>query len=455
MEFPTLSNTPINQALSVIGKRIYQPNGIFYWTGRAKKEAEINATIGTAVGPETDILPAGGSHKITYYLPDIKQYMSFPPERIASYAPIAGLPALREMWKKWIIHKGKRVANMPSGPVDIAKRISTPTICNGITNAIYLTSKLFLNPGDTIICPNKRWGNYNAVLHLQSGLEIASFQFFNEDAFNIAGMLASMEQVVPTQRHVAIILNFPNNPTGYCPTPNEMAAIVQALKEFADTHQKPVVILCDDAYEGYTYSDQVCGNSIFYELVNQHPLFIPVKLDGASKEMLLYGGRIGAVTLGIHSSWAKEESLQALKDEWDNKMQGMVRSTISNANHFYQDVLLELTEGGFARVIAGRERISHILKERYDACISSFAELSPVNLTMDPHGGGFFVFLNVEGTPATDFADHLLKKYQVGTFPVANPALGINGIRVAFCSIPVQQIETCFQRIDAAIRDFQ
>ena len=170
MEFPTLSQTPITQALSIVGKRIYQPNGIFYWSGRAKSEGEINGTIGTAVGPETDILPTGRSQKMTYYLPEIKEYVAFPPEKIASYAPIAGLPALRDMWKQWIIHKGLHSTNMPSGPIDIAEWISTPTICNGITNAIFLASKLFLNPDDTIICPNKRWGNYNALFHLQNGL---------------------------------------------------------------------------------------------------------------------------------------------------------------------------------------------------------------------------------------------------------------------------------------------
>ena len=455
MDFPTLSQTPIHHALSIVGKRIYQPNGIFHWSGRAKSEAEINATIGTAVGPETDILPTGGSQKITYYLPDIKPYMKFPPERIAGYAPIGGLPALREMWRKWIIHKGLRPAQMPSGPVDVTEWISTPQICNGITHAIFLASKLFLNPGETIVCPNKRWGNYGALLQLQNGLEIESFQFFHENKFNIPGLLQSMEKVVATQRQVTIILNFPNNPTGYCPTPQEMRDIVRTLKNFAGTHQKPIVILCDDAYEGYTYSDQVCGNSIFYELVNRHPLFIPVKLDGASKEMLLYGGRVGAMTLGIHPSWVDADSRAAFHQEWGNKMQGMVRTTISNVNHFYQDVLLELTSDGFSRVIAGRDRIRTILQERYEACIRIFAELKPVNLTMDPHGGGFFVFLNIKDTPATDFADHLLQKYKVGTFPISNPALSINGIRVAFCSIPVEQIETCFRRIAAAIRDFQ
>ncbi|MHA1511951.1 MAG: hypothetical protein ACTSRX_09560 [Promethearchaeota archaeon] len=111
MEFVTLKKTPVFKALSSLGKRIYQPNGIFFWTGRAKKEAEINATIGTAVGFESDIIENGRDKLLTYYLPELKQYINLPPEKFASYAPIAGLPTFRDLWEKWIIYKGKNAIN--------------------------------------------------------------------------------------------------------------------------------------------------------------------------------------------------------------------------------------------------------------------------------------------------------------------------------------------------------
>ncbi|MHA2001012.1 MAG: aminotransferase class I/II-fold pyridoxal phosphate-dependent enzyme [Promethearchaeota archaeon] len=454
MDFLHLEKTPIYRCLSSVGRRILQPNGIFYWTERSKSEAEINATIGTAGGFESDIIEDGRPIQVPYYLPEIKQYINLPPEKLVAYAPIAGIPKLREIWTKWIISKGKREANMPSGPVDVSNLISKPVICNGITHAFFLACRLFLDTGETIICPNKRWGNYNSVLRLQGGINIENFQFFKEQRFNLSGMVKRMYHVAKIQTRIVIILNFPNNPTGYCPKPDEIKEIKKALNDFIADRKKPVVVICDDAYEGYTYSDKVIGNSIFYELVNFNPLLIPIKLDGTSKEMLMYGGRVAATTLGLHEDWFTDENdKRKLLEEWDNKVQGMVRSSISNCNHFTQEILVKIMENGFDSVLQSRQMVMDILSKRYKAFMQAYKKYNPPYIEMDPNGGGFFVFLNIDGIPADELADHLLKKYKVGTFPNVNIRMKINGIRVAFCSIPLDQIDECVKRIDLAVRD--
>ncbi len=453
MEFATLKRTPVFKALSSLGKRIYQPNGIFYWTGRAKKEAEINATIGTAVGFESDIIEGGREKLLTYYLPELKQYINLPPEKFASYAPIAGLPTFRDLWEKWIIYKGKNAINLPSGTIDVSGKITKPAICNGITNSIFLISRFFLNPGEKIICPNKRWGNYNSVLHQHNELKIETFQFFKGDQLNIKGILKLMQQISEVQDKIVLILNFPNNPTGYCPTKTEIQDILNLLKEFCSSSEKPVIIFCDDAYEGYSYSDTRVGTSIFYELIDLHPNLIPIKLDGASKEFLMYGGRTGAITLGIHSSWLSSSEKEKFLEEWENKMQGMIRSTISNSNHFCQEVLIEIMSEGFKKMQESRNKIYEILKKRYFASINAFDKYKTDGITMDPAGGGFFVFLNIDKIRADKFADHLLQKYKVGTFPVMSEEEKINGIRVAFCSIPLEKIEETFRRIKQTLSD--
>ena len=141
MEFHILPKTPLNSAFSKLGKEIYLPDGIFYWSGRAKNEAEFNATIGTATGPETDILPNGRSKTLTYYLPAIKKYINLEPEKLAEYAPINGVMELRKLWADWIIFKGSYFFNQASSPIDVTGKISLPVITSGITNAIYITTK--------------------------------------------------------------------------------------------------------------------------------------------------------------------------------------------------------------------------------------------------------------------------------------------------------------------------
>ncbi len=453
MEFDTLKKTPIFQSFSSVGKRIFQPNGILYWTGRAKKAAEINATIGTAVGPENDIILDGRGKALPYYLPELKDYINIEPERLTAYAPIAGIPPFRELWKQWIVYKGKREANMPSGPIDVSSLISTPIICNGITNGIYITSRMFLESGEYIVCPNKRWGNYNSVLSLQNNLKIESFQFFVQSQFNLEGMMTSLKKVAEHQERLVLLLNFPNNPTGYCPTSAEVKDIVSTLTTFCETNQRPVVVLCDDAYEGYTFDDKVVGNSIFYELLNQHKLLIPLKLDGTSKEFLMYGGRIAAITLGIHPSWVNGADVELFDSEWGNKVKAMLRSTISTSNHFCQEILVDMMKGGFDSIVHSRQKVIDILDARFKRTVASFNKYNSSKMTMDPAGGGFFVFLNIDGIPADKFADHLLVKYKVGTFPVVIPREIINGIRVAFWSIPIEQIDECFHKIKLVLND--
>jgi len=53
-----------------------------------------------------------------------------------------------------------------------------------------------------------------------------------------------------------LLLNFPNNPTGYTPTEEEQKALVEAIKEAAEAGKK-VVVWVDDAYFGLVYEDGV------------------------------------------------------------------------------------------------------------------------------------------------------------------------------------------------------
>lgn len=453
-KFPILEQTPIFKCFSEVGKRIFQPNGIFYWANRAKTEGDYNATIGSAYGIENHLIDGGRDKKIVYSMPGLQKYLNIEPERVASYAPVSGVAAFRDLWEAWIIKKGEMARNMPYPTIPLHDKISKPQICNGITNAIFLTSRMFLNPGECIICPNKRWGNYDAVLHYQNGLNISTFTFFKDSQFNIEGMMEAVENCAQTQDKIVLILNFPNNPTGYCPSTLEARQIVDSLVDFCDRNQKPVIVLCDDAYEGFVFDNTVISHSLFYTLVERHPLLIPLKLDGTSKEMLMYGGRIACITLGIHSSWFNPEQLPAFRAEWENKLQGMIRSTISNSNHFIQEILVDYLKDGFVKLLEDQLKIHNLLQRRFDETIRAYNEFKHPNISMDPAAGGFFVFLNLKGISATTFADHLVVKYKVGTFPNEKPEENINGIRFAFCSVPKEQIGECFKRIYLAMNDF-
>jgi len=459
MEFEVIKKSPLYNALSEQGKRIYLPQGVFHWSGRAKKEAEIMGTLGSAFGFEEDFIEGGTPEWVPLYLEDIKNYTKFTVNEVVPYAKISGLTDLKNSWKNWLIKKSCYNIDSEKEKLNrLENFISTPVVTAGVTNGIFLCCSLLLNPGDFIISPNKRWGNYDNIVEKLIGAKIKSFDFFSDKNFNINGMKNAIYEISKVQEKIILILGFPNNPTGYIPNQEELDKILDALKEAQKSIAKPIIILVDDAYEPYVYSKDVINRSIFYALHELEEDIIPIKLDGITKELLLYGGRIGFITIGLKPHWVKSsEELTTLKAEIDNKLSGLLRTTISNANHFYQSLILKLFDDiGMDGIIQKREKIIHLLKERYEKINAEFSKIQNENISVDSNAGGFFIFVNLnpEVIKANDFADHLLKKYKVGVIPIEKPHDNINGIRIAYCSIDIRKIPEFVSRIDHALRDF-
>ncbi len=459
MEFEVIKKSPLYIALSELGKRIYLPQGVFHWSGRAKKEAEIMGTLGSAFGFEEDFIEGGTPEWVPLYLEDIKNYTKFTVNEVVPYAKISGLADLKNSWKNWLMKKsGYKLDSEKEKLNRLETFITTPVVTAGVTNGIFLCCSLLLNPGDFIISPNKRWGNYDNIVEKLIGAKIKSFDFFSDKNFNINGMKNAIYEISKVQEKIILILGFPNNPTGYIPNQEELGEILDALKEAQKTIAKPIIILVDDAYEPYVYSKDVINRSIFYALHELEEDIIPIKLDGITKELLLYGGRIGFITIGLKPHWVKSsEELTTLKAEIDNKLSGLLRTTISNANHFYQSLILKLFDDiGMDGIIQKREKIIHLLKERYEKINAEFSKIQNENISVDSNAGGFFIFVNLnpEVIKANDFADHLLKKYKVGVIPIEKPHDNINGIRIAYCSIDIRKIPEFVSRIDHALRDF-
>ncbi|HEY0088339.1 MAG TPA: hypothetical protein VGB37_05810, partial [Candidatus Lokiarchaeia archaeon] len=183
MEFKYLKKTPLYKAFSELGKRIFVPEGIFYYSNRAKKEAEINGTIGTAYGFEKDYIDGGTNEWIPCYLDGIKSYIGNAHVKdFVPYAPIGGVQDTRELWKDWIIKKSLLNENTNKEQVArLRKFITLPIITSGVTNGIYIACALFLNPNEYIIAPNRRWENYDTIIEKYLGARIKSFEFFKEN----------------------------------------------------------------------------------------------------------------------------------------------------------------------------------------------------------------------------------------------------------------------------------
>jgi aspartate/methionine/tyrosine aminotransferase len=449
MEFKALEKVGFDTLMSDFGKRIFLPQGIFYWSGRAKKEAKINATIGTAKAKQSDLYEDGDDSFVTCHLPSMKKF--FPDmgsEQIFPYAPIAGYPAFRQAWKKYLLYKAGDQADA------IENNLMTPIASCGITGALHLMVKLFADEGEPVVCPEKRWGNYDNIVQKNIQAKFLSFVFFKDGKFNTAGLMEAIEKVWQEHDKALVVLNFPNNPTGYMPSAEEMDEVRQEMLRAVEASGKRIIILFDDAYEGYVYDDSAMEFSPFYDFVNIDDRILPVKMDGIAKELLWYGGRIGMITFGLPDAWLNEVPMAELEKEIENKVAGSTRSSNSNYTLLTQVVVTQALQD-IPGMIQERKKTIDVLTGRYKEWAKHSAKFDPNLLVPDPAQAGFFAFVNVKGAPANKVAETLLTKYEVGTVPQVKEAEGINGIRVAFCSVEAKDIEQLCQSLEQAVKDEQ
>ncbi len=286
-----LEGTIISQLLSDYGKRMYFPKGIISQSAEAKQKAHrYNATIGIAT-----------EHNDALHIPSVlngfTQNLSV--NEIFPYAPTAGDPGLRKVWLEEMVRKN---------PSMKGKLTSLPVVTAGLTHAISIAFSLFLDKGDEVIVPDFYWGNYNLIFTEQREAITVTTPLFDENMnLNIKGLSQTIDN--SKGEKVALILNFPNNPTGYTPTNDEAKDLVAMLVEKAESGKK-LFIFTDDAYFGLFFEENVCKESLFALLCDAHENIFTVKGDAATKEEMVWGFRVGFMT--YNSKGLTSEHYEAL-----------------------------------------------------------------------------------------------------------------------------------------------
>ena len=239
-----------------------------------------------------------------------------------------------------------------------------------------------------------------------------------------------------------LILNFPNNPTGYTATNDDAVEIVKAVAEVAATGRKIVVIL-DDAYFGLVYESGVHGESLFAEFSDLSENVLAVKLDGTTKEDYVWGLRVGFITFAFKG--ATPEQLKAL----EAKAAGNVRSCVSNVSSIGQHLAVSaFADPDYAQ--QKRDKYA-VLKKRYRE-IRSIIKLHPEyaeRFEVMPFNSGYFMCVKPIDVDAEALRRHLIEKYSCGTIVLS----GL--LRLAFSTIPTAKLAGLFQHVSDAIDDLR
>ncbi len=412
-----LSDTCASRLLSTVGLRMYFPKGILSQSAEASERAyKFNATIGMAYTKgEPMILDAIHEH-----LPLLSA------KEAVAYAPTAGVAALRESWRKQIFKKNPSLEG---------KHISLPVAVPGLTAGISYLADMFVNPDDPVVVPDMFWPNYRLVMEERKGASLSSYPFFNEqNGFNVPAMVKAIHAAADGRRKAVLILNFPNNPTGYTPTVSEGDAIVKALVEIADSGID-LFVISDDAYFGLQYEEGTLRESIFARLADVHPNILAAKVDGATKEDFVWGFRGGYITYACKGM--DEHKYGALV----KKLMGVIRSSISNAAGPTQYILLKAMEKPSFEI--QKAQFMAILDRRYHA-VKKFlaANAAPAGFKALPFNSGYFMCFLCEGFSAEALRMKLLEEYAVGVISMQEKWL-----RVAFSTVEENDIPELYSII--------
>ncbi len=414
--------------LSALGKRLYFPKGILAQGAEAKAKAKRwNATIGIATEGDAPM-----------YLPSIhKQLSGLTPDEAYNYAPPSGRQKLRELWRD------KLLAENPSMK---GKSFGLPIVTQAITHGLALAGDLFLDPGDVVVAPDQLWDNYSLTYETRLQARIVTFPLFAGGGFNVEGFASTLRAQAKDKQKLTVILNFPNNPTGYMPTDAEGQGIVRALKAQAEAGTK-LVVICDDAYFGLFYhlGGKSMTESLFGQLTNLHKNLLPLKLDGATKELFVWGLRCGFITFGL----GQTENAQAALDVLDAKARSAIRSAISNSPMISQS----LVEKALASPAIGDERKQKhaLLEARAKECyrVANEARFKS-SWDVYPFNSGYFMLIKVKGVDAEKLRLHLLDKHGAGLICTAPTDL-----RVAFSCLEVAQVQPLFEAVHQAIGELK
>lgn len=386
------------EALSPLGRRAFFPKGIPFQAGQASGCA-INATIGQITDGAGNPIPLA---------PLKEKLAAFPPKDAFLYSPIPGRERARKTWHGKLVKEDVRMAT-----------VALPNVSSGICHALSMAADLFFSAGDTLLIPDLYWDNYDQVFLMRLEGDCDTYPFYGEDGgFNVEGLRQKLAAQGPKAQ---VLLNFPSNPSGYSPNPEELKRIAAVLIEAAQ--ERVVVVYCDDAYHGLVFEETATSKSLFFELIEaaqgDTPGLIPVKCDGVTKELSFFGGRVGFLTFGV-----KPEAAAILSDKAMSLVRAGIGSPVGLSQYLIEEELLD------PRHDAEFEGLRQVMAARYRILKDSLARPTR-HWTVFPFNAGCFCLLQLrDGLDAEAVRQSLIKDESVGVVSQGNRYL-----RLAFCSL--------------------
>ncbi len=380
---------------SKLGENIILPQDVLI---QSKETAGVSGAINATIGIAT-------KNKKALFLPSIdKVIKDINNSEYLPYSPTPGLPEMRNLWKEKIISDNPKINK---------EHLSLPMVTTGITQGIDIAANLFS-------CENQF--NENNTYYLEN---------FKEVLYSIK------------ESKISLILNFPNNPTGYTPSTEELDELTIIIDRFAkENPEKQVIIICDDAYFGLFFEEnhKTPSLSSIYKLETNSNCLI-VKLDGITKEYYGWGLRIGFITYYTGNDNLREHLLE--------KTQGYLRSTTSSPCNLSQQIAIRLLKDKDTYI--EKKDNDKIIHERYIILKKSLDDYKlSDSVTVLPFNSGYFFTIKMPSKiNAHDFRLKFLHDYKYGVYSMDN-----KHIRIAFSCLDKELIPDLVKNFKLCLNEF-
>lgn len=409
---------------SKLGENIILPQDVLI---QSKETSVVPNAVNATIGIATDNKKALSLPSINEVIKELSTTDYLP------YSPTPGLLKIREVWKEKIF-KENSVIN--------PEYLSLPMVTTGITQGIDIVANLFSEKDDALVLPNLFWQNYAQIFTIKLGNNIYKYnQFDNENNFNLSDFKHTLYNI--KENKISIILNFPNNPTGYTPSTEELTQLVSIIDKFAkENPNKNLIIISDDAYFGLFFEEnhKTSTLSATYRLADNNNCLV-VKLDGITKEYYGWGLRVGFVTY-----YTSDDKLRKIVLE---KTQGYLRSTTSSPSNLSQQIALRLLESSQAK--QEKTYNDSIIEERYHILKEAIVKYNLDNdVTILPFNSGYFFTIKMpEHIDAHKFRLKFLNDYKYGVYSMDD-----SHIRIAFSCLDKELIPDLIKNFKLCIKEF-
>ncbi len=255
-------------------------------------------------------------------------------------------------------------------------------VTTGVSEALDLAIRAIVNPGDEIIVVQPSYVAYVPSIIFAGGVPV-TIGAKGENDFRIT---AEEIEAAITDKTKAVIINYPNNPTGATMDRDELEAIADVIVEH------DIMMISDDVYERLTYKGK---HTCFSALEGMRDRTI--MLNGFSKAYAMTGFRMAY-------AMAAPEIINSMM-----------------LIHQYSMLCAPITAqvGAIEALRNGEEEVGKMVREYDRRRKLIVGGLNDIGLDCFNPGGAFYAFPSIKSTGLTsdEFAERLLNEQNVVTIP--------------------------------------